>query len=55
MEQALLIVWRESAEALLVIGLLYAWLSRQPQRHRHLRLLWAGVAGARRWPACWRP
>lgn len=45
MEQALLIVWRESAEALLVIGLLYAWLSRQPQRHRYLRLLWAGVAG----------
>ncbi|TXI33949.1 MAG: FTR1 family iron permease [Aquipseudomonas alcaligenes] len=45
MEQALLIVWRESVEALLVIGLLYAWLSRQPQRHRHLRLLWAGVTG----------
>lgn len=45
MEQALLIVWRESVEALLVIGLLYARLSRQPERRRHLRLLWAGVAG----------
>ena len=45
MEQALLIVWRESVEALLVIGLLYAWLSRQPQRRQHLRLLWVGVAG----------
>lgn len=45
MEQALLIVWRESVEALLVIGLLYAWLRRQPDGRRHLRLLWAGVAG----------
>lgn len=44
MEQALLIVWRESVEALLVIGLLYAWLKRQPDGRRHLRQLWAGVA-----------
>ena len=28
MEQALLIVWRESVEALLVIGILFAWLRR---------------------------
>ncbi|MCY1286191.1 Ferrous iron permease EfeU [compost metagenome] len=45
MEQALLIVWRESVEALLVIGLLYAWLNRQADGRRQLRLLWAGVAG----------
>ncbi|CAD5106394.1 FTR1 family iron permease [Zestomonas carbonaria] len=45
MEQALLIVWRESVEALLVIGLLHAWLNRQPDGRRHLRLLWGGVAG----------
>lgn len=45
MEQALLIVWRESVEALLVVGLLYAWLSRQPEGRRALRLLWIGVAG----------
>jgi high-affinity iron transporter len=44
MEQALVIVWRESVEGLLVIGLLYAWLSRQPDSSRHLRLLWFGVA-----------
>ncbi|MDG9922955.1 MULTISPECIES: FTR1 family protein [unclassified Pseudomonas] len=45
MEQALLIVWRESVEALLVIGLLYAWLKRQPDGREHLRLLWLGVLG----------
>jgi high-affinity iron transporter len=45
MEQALLIVWRESVEALLVVGLLYAWLKRQPRGREHLRLLWLGVLG----------
>ena len=46
MAQALLIVWRESVEALLVIGLLYAWLQRLPtlQRPRGERGLWLGVA-----------
>lgn len=44
MEQALLIVWRESVEALLVVGLLHAWLSRQHEATRHLRKLWGGVA-----------
>ena len=45
MTQALLIVWRESVEALLVIGLLYAWLQRLPARHRPQgkRALWLGV------------
>ncbi|HSC81991.1 MAG TPA: FTR1 family protein [Pseudomonas sp.] len=43
MEQALLIVWRESVEALLVIGILYAWLRRQPGPQRTLLHLWAGV------------
>lgn len=45
MEQALLIVWRESVEALLVVGLLYAWLNRQPEGRHAVRLLWIGVAG----------
>lgn len=44
MEQALLIVWRESVEALLVIGLLHAWLSRQYNARQLLRKLWEGVA-----------
>ena len=44
MGQALLIVWRESVEALLVIGLLHAWLSRQYNARQLLRKLWEGVA-----------
>lgn len=43
MEQALLIVWRESIEALLVVGILYSWLRRQPGRQRALLHLWLGV------------
>ncbi len=44
MGQALFIVWRESIEALLVVGILYAWLQRQPDNRLALRHLWAGVA-----------
>jgi high-affinity iron transporter len=42
-EQALFIVWRESIEALLVVGILYAWLRRQPNAQTALRYLWSGV------------
>jgi high-affinity iron transporter len=41
------IVWRESVEALLVIGILNAWLSRQTDKAdavRGRRFLWSGVA-----------
>src|SRR5206468_3705916 len=41
---ALFIVWRESAEAMLVVGILYAWLKRQPDASIGLRYLWGGVA-----------
>ena len=44
MGNALFIIWRESAEALLVIGILYAWLKRQPEPGQGLRFLWGGVA-----------
>ncbi len=44
MGNALFIIWRESAEALLVIGLLHAWLQRQPDRATGMRFLWGGVA-----------
>ena len=30
MGQIIFIMWRESVEALLVVGILYAWLSRTP-------------------------
>lgn len=48
--QILFIVWRESVEALLVVGILHAWLRADPGGRRGLRFLWggvlAGVAGA---------
>jgi high-affinity iron transporter len=43
MEQVLFIVWRESVEALLVVGILYTWLRATPEGKRGLPYLWAGV------------
>ena len=42
MEQVLFIVWRESVEALLVVGILYTGCA--PRRKRGLAYLWGGVA-----------
>lgn len=42
MGNALFVVWRESIEAMLVIGILYAWLRRNPAPGG-LRALWLGV------------
>lgn len=44
MEQVLFIVWRESVEALLVVGILYTWLRSTPEGKRGLKYLWGGVA-----------
>lgn len=44
MEQVAFIVWRESVEALLVVGILYSWLRATPQGRRGLPYLWGGVA-----------
>src|SRR4051812_23436980 len=44
MSNALFIVWRESAEAMLVVGILYAWLKRRPDAAVGLKYLWGGVA-----------
>ncbi|WP_260957788.1 FTR1 family iron permease [Pseudomonas citri] len=44
MSQSMFIVWRESVEALLVIGILQAWVSRQQQASQLLRYVWAGAA-----------
>jgi high-affinity iron transporter len=38
------IVWRESVEGILVVGILYAWLKAQPEGARGMRYLWGGVA-----------
>jgi high-affinity iron transporter len=43
MGNALFIIWRESAEAMLVVGILYAWLTKHPDVKRGTRYLWAGV------------
>ncbi|WP_175769831.1 FTR1 family iron permease [Burkholderia cenocepacia] len=43
MGQILFIVWRESVEALLVVGILYAWLKNGDDARRGLPFLWAGV------------
>ncbi|SDE34950.1 FTR1 family iron permease [Paraburkholderia lycopersici] len=45
MGQVVFIVWRESVEALLVVGILYAWLKNgDADARRGLPYLWAGVA-----------
>lgn len=44
MGNALFIVWRETAEAMLVVGILYAWLRRRPDARIGMRYLWGGVA-----------
>lgn len=44
MEQVLFIVWRESVEAMLVVGILYTWLRSTPEGKRGLKYLWGGVA-----------
>ena len=44
--QIVFVVWRESVEALLVVGILNAWLVHQgktPEAARGKRFLWAGV------------
>jgi high-affinity iron transporter len=45
MLNATFIVWREAVEAILVVGILYAWLAGSAQRTHALRWLWGGVVG----------
>ena len=54
--QIIFVVWRESIEALLVIGILQAWL-RHSGTARARRYLWGGVLGGGwlqplLWPSC---
>ena len=41
--QILFVMWRETVEAMLVVGILYAWLSHHPAAQRGLNYLWGGV------------
>lgn len=43
MQSSLFIVWRESVEALLVIGILYNWIKRE-NISPYIKFLWAGTA-----------
>ncbi len=43
MGQVVFILWRESVEALLVVGILHAWLSHTPAAAGGKRWLWGGV------------
>lgn len=43
--QTFFIVWRESIEALLVIGILHAWLRHNNSGRGAMAYLWGGVAG----------
>jgi high-affinity iron transporter len=43
MFNALVIVWRESLEAMLVIGVLLSWIARQPEPALLRRGLWSGA------------
>lgn len=42
--QAFFVVWRESVEALVVVGILHAWLRAIPQSRLYYAFLWAGIA-----------
>lgn len=44
MDQVIFIVWRESVEALLVVGILFTWLRSSSAGRRGLPWLWGGVA-----------
>lgn len=43
MGNTLFIVWRESVEGILVVGILYAWLKAHPEGARGMLHLWGGV------------
>lgn len=42
--QILFVMWRETVEAMLIVGILHAWLSHNPSGKRGLTYLWFGVA-----------
>lgn len=42
--EVLFVVWRESVEALLIVGILFAWLRQHPDAAAGRRFLWGGIA-----------
>ncbi|MGP1945594.1 MAG: FTR1 family iron permease [Arsenophonus sp. ER-EMS1-MAG3] len=43
MGQVLFVIFRESFEALLVIGIIYSWIKQHPDAHNGIKFLWIGV------------
>ncbi|OFZ96137.1 MAG: FTR1 family iron permease [Betaproteobacteria bacterium RBG_19FT_COMBO_58_11] len=44
MGNALFIVWRETIEAMLVVGILHGWISARPEARAGFPWLWGGIA-----------
>ncbi|PIT41655.1 FTR1 family iron permease [Snodgrassella alvi] len=43
MGQVIFVVWRECFEALLVVGIIYSWINRNPDRSNGMRYLFGGI------------
>lgn len=43
MGQVIFVVWRECFEALLVVGIIYSWINRNPERSNGMRYLFGGI------------
>lgn len=43
--QIFFVMWRETVEAMLVVGILHAWLSHNPEGRAGIKYLWLGVLG----------
>lgn len=43
MGQVIFVVWRECFEALLVVGIIYSWINRNPGRSNGMRYLFGGI------------
>jgi high-affinity iron transporter len=43
--QIFFVMWRETVEAMLVVGILHAWLAHNPEGRAGLKYLWFGVLG----------
>lgn len=41
--QIFFVMWRETVEAMLVVGILHAWLSHNPEGRTGIKFLWLGV------------
>ncbi|MGP1933108.1 MAG: FTR1 family protein, partial [Arsenophonus sp. ET-YP4-MAG3] len=43
MGQVLFVIWRESFEAFLIIGIIYIWIKQHPDANKGIKFLWIGI------------